>query len=197
MSSDESGEAAAWAAEQDMEYLDGTIFGLPSNITDHTAMIVCSGQRTVFNANLDILDALAESRHLSDDIGASVAFDRVFYVYAYAIAHAYLVSAAMARAKGFSVDVLTDVAIARSGVITSRLKEMNSAIRSCDHHVTQCSMNIWADGFRASVTTCRDLGIDDALPSAIMGHFDKAIAAGHGDKEISAIFETLVEGAGR
>ena len=35
-----------------------------------------------------------------------------------------------------------------------------------------------------------------ALPAAVMRNFDRAIAAGHGDKEMSAVFETLIAGEG-
>ena len=155
-------------------------------------MIVYSGPRALFDANEALFGAVAAPKHLSDQIGAAVSFDRVYYVFAYGISHAFMVGAAMAHAKGFSIEVYTDVAIARSAVLADRLRIMGDAIAAQNHEVTQARMDIWAAAFKDALTTCREVGVDDALPAAIMRNFDRAIAAGHGDKEMSAVFEALI-----
>jgi hypothetical protein len=61
-----------------------------------------------------------------------------------------------------------------------------------NHKGDQASLQVWADGYIKSLALCRDLGVDDTLPSALMKNFDKAINVGYADHEITAIFEVLV-----
>jgi hypothetical protein len=42
----------------------------------------------------------------------------------------------------------------------------------------------------------RTNGIDHAYAEALMGYFDRAIAAGHGEHEIAALFEVLKKPGG-
>ncbi|MDH3669417.1 MAG: NAD(P)-binding domain-containing protein [Paracoccaceae bacterium] len=196
MSPEESREVAGWAVGNGMDYLDGTIFGVPANVTGGSAMVVYSGPRALFDANEALFGAMASPKHLSDEIGSAVSFDRVYYVFGYAISHAFMVGAAIAHAKGFSIDTYTDVVVERSAVLADRLKELGAAISARNHEVTQARMETWAAAFEDALTTCREAGVDDSLPAAIKRNFDCALAAGYGDKEMSAVFEILIDGVG-
>ena len=102
----------------------------------------------------------------------------------------------MAHAKGFSLDTYTDVVMARSPIFVDRLKGMGDAIAKREHEVTQASIERWAAGFEGSLSACQEMGIDDALPAAIKHNFDRALAAGYGDKELTAVFEVLIGAKG-
>jgi 3-hydroxyisobutyrate dehydrogenase-like beta-hydroxyacid dehydrogenase len=69
-------------------------------------------------------------------------------------------------------------------------------IAARDHPATMGRLDIWAEPFNETLAMCRALGVQDGLPSAIMDNFRRASAAGRGDQELSAIFETLIDGAG-
>jgi 3-hydroxyisobutyrate dehydrogenase-like beta-hydroxyacid dehydrogenase len=196
MSPKDSREIADWAARHRVGYLEGTIFGVPDDIVSGNGMIVYSGPSRLFEANEPLLKAMSPPKYLSEDIGSAVSFDRVYYVFGYGLFHAFLVGAAMAHAKGFSIDTYTDVVMARSPVFVDRLKGMGDAIANRDHDVTQASIERWAAGFENSLTMCREAGVDDALPAAIKRYFDRALAAGYGGKEMTAVFEVLIDNAG-
>ncbi len=171
--------------------------GLPSDVTGGSATIVYSGPREAFDASEAMLRAMAEPNFLSQEIGAAVSFDKVVYAFGYGVYHAFIQGAAMAHAKGFSIDVYTATVTARIAALPERLKLMGDMIAARNHDGAQARIDVWAASFADTLAMCRETGVDDALPAAVMHNFERAIAAGHGDQELSAIFETLIEGVRR
>jgi 3-hydroxyisobutyrate dehydrogenase-like beta-hydroxyacid dehydrogenase len=196
MSADDSRELARWARARGLAYLEGSIFGLPTDITSGTAMIVYSGPRQVFDASEALLRSLGDANFLSDEVGAAVSFDKVFYAWVYGSWMAFIQGAAMAHAKGFSVDAYTRVVLSRCSAAPERYSFFGRLIANRAHDDVQCQLDVHSAAFAETLAMCRESGVDDALPAAVMHNFERAIAAGHGGKEISAVFETLIEGAG-
>ena len=196
MTADESRETAAWAAAQGIGYLEGSVFGLPASVLSGTAMILLSGPRDVFDANEPVLRTFGEAPHLSPETGAAVSFDRVYYAWVYGSWLAFIQGAAMAHAKGFSVDAYTRLVLARLPFSPERLSFFGRLIAARAHDEAQCRLDVHAAAFAETLAMCRETGVGDALPAALMQIFERTIAAGHGDKEITAIFETLIDGVG-
>ena len=194
MTADESRETARWAAAQGIGYLEGSVFGLPASALAGTAMIVLSGPRAVFDAAEPVLRVFGDAPHLSPETGAAVTFDRVYYAWVYGSWLAFIQGAAMAHAKGFSVEAYTRVVLARCSAAPERYSFFGRLIANRAHDDVQCRLDVHAASFAETLTMCRETGVDDALPAAIMHNFERAIAAGHGNQEMSAIFETLIGG---
>ncbi len=192
MSADDSRELARWAEARGFAYLEGSIFGLPADITGGSAMIVYSGPRQVFDANETLLRALGDANFLSDEVGAAVSFDKVYYAWVYGMFHAFIQGAAMAHAKGFSIGAYTGTILARRSALPGQLKLFGDMIGARNHDDVQCRLDVHAAAFADTLAMCRETGVDDALPAAVMHNFERAIAAGNGDKEIMAIFEVLI-----
>ena len=91
----------------------------------------------------------------------------------------------LSRGEKLTLVVLATKLKARTG---RTIKGMGDAIANRDHDVTQASIERWAAGFENSLAMCREAGVDDALPAAIKRNFDRALAAGLGGKEMTAIF---------
>jgi 3-hydroxyisobutyrate dehydrogenase-like beta-hydroxyacid dehydrogenase len=197
MSADDSRELARWAESRGSAYLEGSIFGLPTDITGGSAMIVYSGPRQVFDASEALLGAIADPKHLSDEVGAAVSFDKVYYAFVYGTWLAFIQGAAMAHAKGFSTEVYIGTVLARITGLPGKLKLFGDMIAARNHDNVQCRLDVHAAAFADTLAMCRETGVDDAMPTAVMHNFERAIAAGHGGQEMSAIFETLIEGEGR
>jgi 3-hydroxyisobutyrate dehydrogenase-like beta-hydroxyacid dehydrogenase len=197
MSADDSRELVRWAGSRGSAYLEGSIFGLPTDVTGGSAMIVYSGPRQVFDANEALLRSLGDANFLSSEIGAAVSFDKVYYAWVYGSWHAFIQGAAMAHAKGFSVEAYTETVLARLSGLAGKLKLFGDMIAARNHDDVQCRLDVHAAAFADTLDMCRETGIDDALPAAVMHNFERAIMAGRGDQEISAIFETLIEDTSR
>jgi 3-hydroxyisobutyrate dehydrogenase-like beta-hydroxyacid dehydrogenase len=58
MAAEESRELAHWAEAQGAAYLEGSILGLPKDVTGGSATIVYAGPRDVFDENKAMLHAL-------------------------------------------------------------------------------------------------------------------------------------------
>ena len=191
MTPQESAALSAWCGDRGLAYLEGSIVGVPENIADKGANLVCSGPKAVFDRCTPILEAVGRPQYLSGEIGAAVSFDRVYYAFAYGALLSFVQAATLCQAKGFSLEVLTQIILSRWGKVAERYQEMGEKIAKGDHGVAQARIAIWAGGYEETLALCRETGVDDALPSAIMGSLQRAIAAGYGDEELTAVAKVL------
>jgi 3-hydroxyisobutyrate dehydrogenase-like beta-hydroxyacid dehydrogenase len=196
ITAEESRETARWADARDIDYLEGSIMGLPSEVRNAAATLVCSGPKRLFDANKDVLSLFGNAEHISETIGAAYEFDKTYYPFGYAIMQGFIQGAALAHAAGFSIEAYTRVMTARLPVFPERLERLGSLIADGNYEGDQASLEVWADTFGKSLSLCRALGVDDTLPKALMENFEKAIDSGYGKKEISALFEILLPRSG-
>jgi 3-hydroxyisobutyrate dehydrogenase-like beta-hydroxyacid dehydrogenase len=192
MTPDESRKLAAWAEARGIAYLDGSILGVPTTVRAGAATIICSGPRELFDANEPVLRALGTPLHLSPEIGAAVTFDRIWYAYAFATSMAFMQGAAMAHALGFSKDVYFETVRARTPVTIDQLMALGEKIAARSYATSDARLDVWADAFLETLSLCRETGVNDTLPAAMMSNFERARAAGYGDKDLAALFETLI-----
>lgn len=192
MTPDESRELARWAETKGMRYLDGAIFGVPSNVVGGKATMIYSGPKELFDANETLFTALGAPKHLSSEIGASVTFDRVWYAFGFALSMAFMQGAAMAHAQGFSLDVYFDMVKARSPIMIEQCLKGGERIAARSYGNTDAPMEVWIHTFEGTLSMCRDLGVDDSLPSVVMNHFKRASASGYADSDLAAVFEVLI-----
>lgn len=192
VTAEQAQQTGEWAQSGDIGYLEGSILGLPDNVRNATALLVCSGPKNRFDSHLDLLSIFGSAQLVSEAIGSAYNFDKVYYSFAYAVLQGFIQGAALAHASGFSIDAYTGIVQKRFPVVTENLGRIGDRIRDRDHEGDDATIEVWADAYAKSRALCRALDVDDTLPSALMDNFDKAIAAGHGDKEISAIFESLL-----
>ena len=193
MTADQSLSTADWARKKGIGYLEGTILGLPQDVAGGSATIIYAGPKDHFEANKDLFSALGGSpQHLSEDLGAAVTFDRIYYAFVYGTLQAFIQGAALAHAKGFSVDAYTNTVISRFPALPWKLKHYGKMIAARDHTDVQGGLDIFKDSFVETLEMCRDLGVDDTLPAALMANFRRASEAGYGAQEVTALFEALV-----
>ena len=192
MTPDESRELARWAETKGMRYLDGAIFGVPSNVVGGKATMIYSGPKELFDANETLFTALGAPKHLSSEIGASVTFDRVWYAFGFALSMAFMQGAAMAHAQGFSLDVYFHMVKARSPIMIEQCLKGGERIAARSYGNTDAPMEVWIHTFEGTLSMCRDLGVDDSLPSVVMNHFKRASASGYADSDLAAVFEVLI-----
>ena len=196
MTADESQELARWAESKGMRYLDGAIFGPASTVATGQTMMIYSGPKELFDANEPLLAALGTPKHLSSQIGASVTFDRVWYAYGFAVSMAFMQGAALAHAQGFSLEVYFDMVKVRSPAILEQCLKRGEKIAARNYETSDARMEIWSHTFEGTLAMCREVGVDDSLPSVVMDLFRRANQSGHSDSDLAAIFEVLISGSG-
>lgn len=192
ITAEQARQTANWAETRNIGYLEGSILGLPESVRNATAMVVFSGSKSIFNANKDLLSVFGSPQHMSETIGAAYEFDKVYYSFAFAGTLGFMQGAALAHASGFSIEAYTNVVAKRLPALVEFFNNYGGAIASRQYEGDQATLEVWADCYAPSLDLCRTLGVDDTLPTALMNNFHKAIDAGYGDKEISAVFEVLL-----
>jgi len=188
---DQSRALAAQVERLGMRYLDGSILGLPSTVLKGLATVIYSGPAEIFDAHQALLAAMGEPLHLSSKIGASPIFDRVWYAYVYGTLMSFLVGAAMADRLGFSLEVYNDIVKARTPIMLDQLLVRGEKARTRSYRTVDASIDVWAAAFDGTVALCRETGVDDRLPAAVMASLRSAIDAGRGRDDVAAVFETL------
>ncbi len=196
ITAEESRQIASWAETQNIDYLECSIMGLPNDVRNTAATLICSGPMRIFNANKDFLSVFGYPEHVSKTTGAAYDFDKSFYVFAYAMTQGFIQGAALAHASGFSIEAYTRVVIGHMPVFPERLEHLGSMIADRNLDGDQATLEEWARSFALSLDLCRKLGVDDTLPTALMRNFEKAMESGYREKEISALFEALLPKSG-
>lgn len=193
----ESRDLNQWAAANNLDYLEGSVFALPDTVLAGTGMFLLAGPLPVFEKCQPTLRIFGETLYLSPEIGAAVSFDRVYYAWVYGSWLAFIQGAAMAHAKGFGVQTYVDFVLSRLPAAADRYEFFGRLMAERTHDEVQCRLDVHAAAFAETLAMCREAGVSDALPAAVMSQLESAIADGYGDREITAVFETLIKGTAR
>ena len=109
LTAEESMASAEWARKNGIAYLDGAILGYPANIRDQACMVAYSGQKSVFDSCITILNAMgAMPRHVGDRPGTSSCFGLAIYSTYYAHMTGLLHGAAICKAAGAPLEVFVE-----------------------------------------------------------------------------------------
>ena len=193
ITAEESRQTASWAQALNIDYLEASIMGLPDEVRNTAATLVCSGPKRVFDASKDVLTVFGNAEHVSETTGAAYEFDKTYYPFGYAMMQGFIQGAAIAHAGGFSIDAYTRVMTTRLSVFPERLERLGSAIADRNHDGDQAGLYVWSDTLAKSLDLCRRLGVDDTLPAALMRNFERGMESGYREKEISSLFEVLLQ----
>ena len=192
VTSEQAQQTGSWAGPRNIGYLEGSILGLPDNVKNATALLICSGPQRLFDSYQNLLSIFGSAQLVGEAIGSAYNFDKVYYSFAYAVLQGFIQGAALAHASSLSIDAYTGVVLKRLPVVMENLRRIGDRIAERNHVGDQASIDVWADSYAISRDLCRSLEVDDTLPTALMNNFNKAVNEGYGDKEISAMFEMML-----
>ena len=193
INSEQSREMNDWASRFQIDYIEGSIFGLPINIRESTAILAYAGSRSVFDKHEAMFSALGGNpKFIGEAIGSAVTIDKIVYACGYAMMQGYIQAAALAHASDVSIDAFTEILLARLPTWSQTLSRQSEAILKRDHDLVDCRLDVHAAAFAGTLALCHETGVDSSLPSAMMHNFDRAIEDGHGGQELTALFESLI-----
>ncbi|MBG0565416.1 NAD(P)-dependent oxidoreductase [Actinoplanes aureus] len=194
---DASREAARWAAGHGARFLTGGIMVPAPAVGNPGAYVYYSGPGEVFAAHEPALRLIGDTRYLGADPGLAQLFYQahldVFLTSLSALLHATaLVTAAGVPAADFLPDAMrtiTDIpAMVGSGAELAA--ELDAGKHPGDLS-TAFMMGATADHI---LRTSEKAGVDRELPAAVKSHYDRAIAAGHGTRNWTALYEVIRAG---
>ena len=187
----ESRDMGRWAEENGIAYLDGAILATPSHIRANAGEpIVYSGPRALFDANANVLTAMGGNPiFVGEAIGSAPTFDKTIYANYYGSMVAFFHGAAICHAAGFPIETYVDQAYVSEST-RRHLGEM--IVKRSYGDISVAPIEVDAALYEQVATLSEELGIDAAFPRMVTSYLDRAIAKGHGQQELAAIFELMV-----
>lgn len=185
-------QAASWAAEHRIDYLDGAIMVPTAVIGQPEALLLCSGASRAFERHRSTLGALGGNiRYLGSDHGMAALYDLalldIFYSSMGALVHAF----ALVGADGVAARTFLPFANAFIALLPEMAESMAEMVDDGRHPGTLDNLRMEAVGIEHIVEATRTRGIDASCLLALHGIFGRAIAAGHGGDSFSSIINVL------
>ncbi|GAA3392575.1 NAD(P)-dependent oxidoreductase [Cryptosporangium minutisporangium] len=192
---DASRDAASWAADRGARFLTGGVMVPPPAVGTPDAYVFYSGPADVLDAHAPALRVIGEPKYLGEDLGLAQLFYQahldVFLTALSALLHATaLVTAAGVRAEDFLPDALvtlTDI----PAMLGDEAKELARRLEAGEHPGTLSNARMMGATADHIVRTATASGVDTGLPDAVKSQYDRAIAAGRGDQDWTALYEVI------
>ncbi|XXY21974.1 NAD(P)-binding domain-containing protein [Sorangium sp. So ce216] len=197
LSSDTPGasrEAAAWAAEHGASFLTGGVMVPAPMVGTEAAYVYYSGPEALLREHDSVLRLLGAPRYVGKDPGlAQLWYQAQLTVFLTALS-GLLQAAALVSAAGVPVgDFLPDALDTFTGIPVmlggghELAKSLETGVHPGDLS-TVLMMGATADHI---VRTSETLGVGVEVPRAVKSHYDRAIAAGHGTDNWTALYEVI------
>ena len=189
-----SREAAAWAAERGAAFVTGGIMVPAPAVGTESSYVFYSGEQEAFERFEPVLKLIGAPRYLGTDPGLAqllyqANLDIVLNTLLSLLHATALVTAAGVPAGEFVPSALEIIA-ATPGIVGDAA-ELARRLEAGDHpgHLsTTTMMGATADHI---LRTSRSLGVNEDLPEVLKAHYDRAIAAGHGADNWTALYEVI------
>ncbi|MFC7549762.1 NAD(P)-dependent oxidoreductase [Plantactinospora sp. GCM10030261] len=189
-----SRDAADWAARHGADFVTGGVMVPAPVVGTPDAYVYYSGPRDVYDRHEQVLNVIGMPKYLGDDHGLAQLFYQahldVFLTSLSSLLHATaLVASAGVDPADFLPDALqtlTDIP-AMVGDGASLARELAAGEHPGDLS-TALMMGATAEHI---LRTSEASGVDAELPKAVKSHYDRAIAAGMGKRNWTALYEVI------
>ena len=179
----------AWAHEHGVEYLDCAITGSPSTIGTPHAHILVAGREAVFQKAEPILRLLTSNLdYKGEQIGLAAAWDMILIMRYYGMFLSLFHSVQICQAEGVPLQEYINL-LGEQG--KNYEKWLCENIQSGNYQETSAPLELWAGGIEHAVQHAQDSHINAEFPMLAARLFRKAMDAGYGREEVSALFKVL------
>jgi 3-hydroxyisobutyrate dehydrogenase-like beta-hydroxyacid dehydrogenase len=192
-------EEAAWAQQQGIAYLNGVIMSYPKGIGTPACTILYAGPKGVFEAHQPLLHNLGGNGLF---VGENIAHATVLGAsgglsYFAGTVLAFLHGAALCEAERVPLDTYLSVVLRFMPEIADTMQTSVEMITKGSYPGSQATVDTWAAAVRDLSEFSRTSGVDSTYLEGILGYLQRAIAQGHGQDDVAAVFECFRTKAGR
>lgn len=189
---DRARDAAAWAAEHGIRYLDGSIMTPTTTIGTPEAVLIYSGPERLYHQHRPVLSALGGTQtHLGEEIGRAAAYDVALLDIFWTAMTGYAHALAVAKAEGISAQELLPFAKGIGALLPpifeEKAKEVDAGTFSGEDNPITSAASSMAHIIQAAETH----GIDAGVIRAAEGLARRVIGLGHGTDGFMRITELL------
>lgn len=183
-------ELAGWAADHDIDLLDGGIMAVPSMIGQPGSAVFYSGTAAVFDEHRALLDLWGESSYFGPDAGMASLYDLAILSGMYVLFAGFMHGAAMVGSEGVSATEFASLATPFLAAMTDAFSGFAEVIDGGDYTVggqQSLEFSDLGDLLQASI----DQGVSTDVIQPVQTLITRQIAAGHGQKGFARIYEEI------
>lgn len=188
-------EAAAWAREREIGYLDGAIMATPNFIGEAGCTVLYSGSGSLFEANRPVFAALGGNAvHVGADIGHANALDAAILVVLWGSLFGVWQAAALCEAEGLPLDTFASTLGATMPVIDNAFKDSVERIakrRFVADATTMASVDTCHASARLIHEISKEHGIHLGLSNALETIFRRASDSGRGADDMASVYQAM------
>lgn len=178
---------AGFAADHGLVFYDAPVLGTRQPADQGKLTILASGPQTDRDIAAAVFDAIGQRTiWVSDQPGASSRLKLALNAYVFALTHATAETLAIAQALG--VDPALAIEAITGGPLDSGYFQGKGAAMLKGDFATSFSIDNGAKDARLVMDALAETGLQADLAAAGLARFERAIDAGHGDKDIAASF---------
>lgn len=179
----------AWAQEHGVEYLDCAITGSPESIGTPSAHILVAGKEAVFQKAETTLRILATNLDYKGQlIGLASAWEMIYIMHYYGMFLSLFHSVQICQAEGVPMEEFITL-LGKQG--KNYEKWLCENIQSGNYQETSSPLELWAGGIQQIARHARDSHIEAEFVQLTARLFQRAMDAGYGREEVSALFKVL------
>ncbi|GAA2613974.1 NAD(P)-binding domain-containing protein [Streptomyces roseoviolaceus] len=185
-------DAAVWAAEHGVRYLDGAIMTPTTTIGTLAAVFLHSGPGDLYREHQPVLDALGGTHtHLGEEIGRAAAYDIALLDIFWTAMAGYAHALAVARAEGITARELAPFAKGIGDILPPIFEEAAKEADSGSYSGEGNPITSAVSSMAHIVHTSEAHGIDAGVMRAAEGMARRAVGRGHGADGFIRIAELL------
>jgi 3-hydroxyisobutyrate dehydrogenase-like beta-hydroxyacid dehydrogenase len=188
-------EAAAWAREHHIRYLDGAIMATPDFIGQPSCTILYSGVAEWFEASKPVFAAFGgNAQYVGADIGHANTLDAAILIVLWGSVFGAAQGAAICEAEGFPLDAFASSLGATMPVLTGALTSTVERIgkrRFVADETTFSSLETCYASVRLIHEINKEHGIHLGLTEALDRIFRRATDAGHAQGDLAAVYVAM------
>jgi 3-hydroxyisobutyrate dehydrogenase-like beta-hydroxyacid dehydrogenase len=189
---DRARDAATWAAEHGIGYLDGAIMTPTTTIGTLAGVFLHSGPEELYREHQPVLDVLGGTHtHLGEDIGRAASYDIALLDIFWTAMAGYAHALAVARAEGVSARELAPFAKGIGALFPSFFEQAAEDVDSGRFSGEGNPITSAASSMAHIVHTSESHGIDAGVMRAAEGLARRAIERGHGTDGFLRITEIM------
>lgn len=183
----EARDLSGWLTGHGVRLLDGAIMPYPDGIGAEDAQILFAGPGDLYHACKPVLDCLGgDLRHVGEEIGAAAVLDMALLTHQLSNYLGVWHGARICEAEGLGVDVFASMFPQDDPAA-----HLAWRIYRKDYDDPGATLEVWNAALDSIIEQAEQAKINREIPELISSLFRRAIALGHGSRDLATVIEVL------
>lgn len=185
-------KAEALARQAGARYLDGAIIAYPDEIGEATTTILLAGDLDAWTrSERPLRDLAGNATYLGEVVGLPATLDAALLSVFNGMIFGVVNGALMCEHEGVPLAGYAQLLEGLIPVAARQAQHLAMTIANDAFEDTQASLSTYAAAMKRGLDYCRSEELDTTFAEFAMGLFQRALDAGHGSREVSALIKVL------